>query len=382
MKKIIKKIIYYILSTSRITLFIDKLFFRNSFTVLAYHAISPRPLAIRDWCFLDASVFREQMRHLRDNFEIVPLSSAIKAMQNNNINRRLAVVTFDDGYMNNYDVAFPTMVDPTLRGKGIGTRLISAMLEQYKKFSIVVWMNEPNARVFEKCGWQPVANIPSFVRVYNTVPFVTGKLGNIGKPIGLLLNMGLQLIYMLDHIFFADKANPEYRIEAVKEFDERIDVLFDQIRTSYFCISYRSRELLNWRYAHSNSAGFKKIICTKKDDIAGYLVYKTRADKNSGKLITTIYDYLSNGDEGGAFTCLFRKAMYFIEQDKPDQIEIICTSEAHIPVLKKNLFFRGWDNPDALKYIHTRGIDHAEKFADGRNWFFTYGDGDRLFWDL
>lgn len=275
-----------------------------------------------------------------------------------------------------------TMVDPSVRGKGIGTRFISAMLERYKKFSIVVWMNGPSARVFEKCGWKPVSNIPSFVRVYNAIPFATKKLGMIGKPLGLLVNMGLKIVYVLDNIFSTQRANPDYEIEVIDEFDERIDELFKQVRSSYFCISYRGRDLLNWRYAHSNSAGFKNIICTKEAVILSYLVYRTRVDKKTGKTITTIYDYLSNGDEGGAFSFMFRKAMVLIEKDKPDQIEIICTSEVHIPALRKNFFFRGWDNPLSLKYSHTEGIDHAEKFADGRNWFFTYGDGDRLFWDL
>jgi len=109
MKEIIKTIVYYIFSVLRLPQFIDKLFFRKAVTILIYHAITRKPLIVSDWCFLDVEIFRRQMSYLKQAFKIVPLSVAIEMIRNKNINTRVVVVSFDDGFMNNYEVAYPIL---------------------------------------------------------------------------------------------------------------------------------------------------------------------------------------------------------------------------------------------------------------------------------
>jgi polysaccharide deacetylase len=84
---------------------------RNQLTILMYHAIVLKPLAVRDWCFLNISSFINQIQYLQKNFQIIPLSDAVKRMKNGGISRPTAVVTFDDGFQSNYDLAFPILRD-------------------------------------------------------------------------------------------------------------------------------------------------------------------------------------------------------------------------------------------------------------------------------
>jgi peptidoglycan/xylan/chitin deacetylase (PgdA/CDA1 family) len=67
------------------------------------------PLNIYDWCFLDEDSFRIQLLYLKEQFDVIPLSVAVVAMRDGTLNRPTAVITFDDGYQNNYTVAFPIL---------------------------------------------------------------------------------------------------------------------------------------------------------------------------------------------------------------------------------------------------------------------------------
>jgi peptidoglycan/xylan/chitin deacetylase (PgdA/CDA1 family) len=83
--------------------------FRNQLTILMYHAIISKPLTVHDWCFVDLSSFISQIQYLKKNFELLSLSDAVRRLKNGKISRPTAVVTFDDGFQSNYDLAFPIL---------------------------------------------------------------------------------------------------------------------------------------------------------------------------------------------------------------------------------------------------------------------------------
>jgi peptidoglycan/xylan/chitin deacetylase (PgdA/CDA1 family) len=77
--------------------------------ILMYHAIVAEPLPVEDWCFLDAASFRHQLDYLARHFDVLPLCTAVDRLRDGAIRRPTAVITFDDGYQNNHDVAFPLL---------------------------------------------------------------------------------------------------------------------------------------------------------------------------------------------------------------------------------------------------------------------------------
>jgi peptidoglycan/xylan/chitin deacetylase (PgdA/CDA1 family) len=83
--------------------------FQDQLTIVMYHGIIKEPLLVEDWCFVDEHSFRAQIEYLKKHFEIVALSDAVERMRNGGIKRPTAVITFDDGYQNNFDVAFPLL---------------------------------------------------------------------------------------------------------------------------------------------------------------------------------------------------------------------------------------------------------------------------------
>lgn len=80
-------------------------------TILMYHGVVAKPLPVPDWCFILQTDFRDQMLELRRRFEILPLHTLADRLKAGEITRPAAAITFDDGYLNNFEVAFPILTD-------------------------------------------------------------------------------------------------------------------------------------------------------------------------------------------------------------------------------------------------------------------------------
>ena len=84
-------------------------FHRHGLTILMYHGVVRQPLPVSDWCFLDEASFRRQIEYISRRFAVVPLSLAVEMLQQGAVDKPTAAITFDDGYQNNFDVAFPVL---------------------------------------------------------------------------------------------------------------------------------------------------------------------------------------------------------------------------------------------------------------------------------
>lgn len=77
--------------------------------VLMYHGVVEVEPDLPDWCLLTKDVFEGQIKYLKDNFNVISLKDAVNGLRNDSIKGPTAVITFDDGYQNNYDTAFPIL---------------------------------------------------------------------------------------------------------------------------------------------------------------------------------------------------------------------------------------------------------------------------------
>ncbi|MFY9399714.1 MAG: GNAT family N-acetyltransferase [Desulfomonilia bacterium] len=269
-----------------------------------------------------------------------------------------------------------TMVDPALRGRGVGSAFVSSHLKRYPVFSLAVWMNAPNARVFEKCGWRPVEGIPTYARLYTLRGLLPARFSLAERPAGA----GLALLYGLERLV---RGNPGHRLAVypVERFDDRADALFEGVKGSFCIIAHRGEKVLNWKFTDTPWSRFGRLVCTKGDEMLGYLVFKTR-DAARGRRIATIYDFLCSPWRMDVFRALMYRAMDEIEKTGPDTLEVLCTDERFIRVLKGMGFVRARLNPGALKYAHEGPAGLPEGAAGAGGWFYTFGDGDRVFWDF
>src|SRR5690606_30046275 len=96
-------------SGSRSSWFLPKALYKNKLTILMYHGVLRQALPVPDYCFITEAQFRHQMKYLAKNFRVVTLSEALHQLQSGSINYPTAAITFDDGYQNVFDVAFPIL---------------------------------------------------------------------------------------------------------------------------------------------------------------------------------------------------------------------------------------------------------------------------------
>jgi peptidoglycan/xylan/chitin deacetylase (PgdA/CDA1 family) len=109
LKSVIKNLAFPAFVQSGAPRLLHRHFFPQKLTIITYHAVVRTPLEIYDWCFLDEESFRRQLAYLKKHFDVVSLSVAVEALRAGKLNHPTAVITFDDGYQNNYAVAFPIL---------------------------------------------------------------------------------------------------------------------------------------------------------------------------------------------------------------------------------------------------------------------------------
>ena len=77
-------------------------------SILIYHRVLPEPDPMRQ-CEPDAHEFERQMALLANHFNVLPLAEAVERLQSGRLPRRSACVTFDDGYIDNAEIALPIL---------------------------------------------------------------------------------------------------------------------------------------------------------------------------------------------------------------------------------------------------------------------------------
>ena len=278
-----------------------------------------------------------------------------------------------DGY-----IYHDTLVHPDKRGQGLGSKLIEEIGKKNQLFSVAVWMNLPNSKTFEKCGWIAVDNIHSYARIYNVAPFVQTKSDLFNNLATRIINLILVLRNKHKKTLI-DFSYENYSIKEIDEFDDRVDSLFHSVKKDFRYISYRTKDILNWKYAHKAFSECSKLIYTEGEELKGYIVYRTRIVEK-GKSKTTIFDFLCSLQRKDVLIALLKHAILRIEKTNSDYTEILSTNPTISGVLKDLGFIKIRKKKFALKFRHAYYKEDSKHFSKGNNWFFTYGDGDNVFW--
>jgi peptidoglycan/xylan/chitin deacetylase (PgdA/CDA1 family) len=79
---------------------------RGRLTVLTYHQVKE---PANDGSSVTTAAFRDQMRYLRQRYQVVRLEDGVKRLARGRTAERLVAITFDDGYLDNATAAAPIL---------------------------------------------------------------------------------------------------------------------------------------------------------------------------------------------------------------------------------------------------------------------------------
>jgi peptidoglycan/xylan/chitin deacetylase (PgdA/CDA1 family) len=77
------------------------------FQVLAYHKISPAEHPLFEP--IDPVIFEQHVRFLKDSYRVMDLHELVERSGKGDVPERAVAITFDDGYQDNYEYAFPIL---------------------------------------------------------------------------------------------------------------------------------------------------------------------------------------------------------------------------------------------------------------------------------
>lgn len=116
--------------------------YRNDTLVLMYHGVCESGSCHKDWLQVTQSEFRRQMTFLKHNHDVISLHDAINDVE---VERKHAgpkiVITFDDGYANNYTHAYPVLKSLDLPATifVVTDRIDSDQIFWYDKLFSAMW---------------------------------------------------------------------------------------------------------------------------------------------------------------------------------------------------------------------------------------------------
>lgn len=106
----------------------------SSLRVFMYHKVSQEN---SDFLTVKSSDFEQQMAFIKSRFNVISLKDMLDALENGKeLPGRAALITFDDGYLNNYELAYPVLKNLELPftvflvGKYVGQTVEHDGLEQ------------------------------------------------------------------------------------------------------------------------------------------------------------------------------------------------------------------------------------------------------------
>lgn len=104
----IKSLAYRVSAFAGAPRLLQRVFASDGIAILMYHAVTTMPLPVEDWVFVEERHFQDQMLYLKRHCQVVPLREIPDALKARH-RRPVVALTFDDGFQNNYSIAYPIL---------------------------------------------------------------------------------------------------------------------------------------------------------------------------------------------------------------------------------------------------------------------------------
>jgi len=274
------------------------------------------------------------------------------------------------------------MVHRDHRKKGIFENMAMDAMGDMSNQGLQLRFNFPNEAAYKaslgKINIRKVCDIPQYIKILKGREafgmFTTNKLVKLGG--GLLLDIYRNVKDL------GIKKTSDYHIAEIKEFDFRLDNLWNSIRNEYPIAVERSSQYLNWRYIYSPDK-YKAYGAYKNNDLVGYIIIAVENKKGKGGerlLMGHIADLICHREHKAAAYGLISQAEKQLKEDEVCAISCWMIKEWFYSKILERTGFLQLRSPSVLAALPVgeNAKDIGEALYDHKNWYVTIGDSDYI----
>jgi peptidoglycan/xylan/chitin deacetylase (PgdA/CDA1 family) len=142
----VKRLLGHGLFASRL----NAVLFRNAAVVVMLHRV--RETDGSDGLTIDVATFRRYCQFFRDYFQVLPLADVVGGLERRALPDRALAITFDDGYLDNFENAAPVLHD-------LGLPATFFVVTQWIETEVVPWWDAARGFRFPWMTWHHVRTL-------------------------------------------------------------------------------------------------------------------------------------------------------------------------------------------------------------------------------
>lgn len=222
-----------------------------------------------------------------------------------------------------------TMVDSDYRGQGLHKILAEKTYDIGREKGIKIRIGFPSNDALRgllgSIGGTLTTGIPLYMNIYKLENFLTAvfKIRAIAKIFSVPGMILMKILHKEKEL----KAEKNYEIRKIEEFNEEFDMLSHQIAKNNKIMSIRSSEFLNWRIKDHPEINYETKAAYLDGKLVGYIIIKTEDRVLRGNVksrLGSIVDVLALDDD--VIVALNREAKKYFKGKDVDFVAMWSTS--------------------------------------------------------
>lgn len=257
------------------------------------------------------------------------------------------------------------MIRPDYRGRGIGLRLVEAVLRQEPAF-VAIDSSAGALRIYEKLGCVRLPDVQRFIFWQRTGLALQRRM-----PAGMarLLAPLVDRLLRVRRLLFREPAADRFEIVELDGFDRRFEDLWQRSKPDGLLLACRQPDLLDWRYGQASWIKSRILVAQRGDRLIGYLIWRMLPDRR-----TLVCDTWSENMATEVLEALLRDVIRRCDALMSERVECHATHRA----LKDALAACGFFTRGSRSMVVHPGLGGVTKgrLAVAQDWYVTLLDGD------
>ena len=273
------------------------------------------------------------------------------------------------------------IVDESYRGRGLGTMLINAVMNQYQT-TMDIGANTLAEGILQKKGWVHFGNLHRYVGIFDQ---------DAARPLALDMSV-------LSHLVIKQLKKGAPEIFEIKEFSQKYDEFWNVYKKDITASTDKTAKFLNWRYAKHPIFKYRMFEIRENgtENILGIMIFRIdeiKDNKLSDKYAIRIVEFAALP---GAGEHLLYYLIYLVKEKRIREeillIDFFNSSKKYGKVFESFGFSDlPYSNQIARLFspvvlsrreisfngANCRGELPNELFEDQELWYVTSGDGDQ-----